>query len=108
MKASTKKVSRNEQVNLVDLFYYLINNWIWFVVSIIVCLGIAYLKYARTTYTYQSSITAVLKNQGNETRSARLDTYNDMINAVSVTNEELQLKSITLMSEVVKALDADV
>ena len=108
MKTSNKKVTRNEQVNLVDLFYYLVNNWIWFLISVIVCLGIAYLKYARTTYTYQSSITAVLKNQGNETRSARLDTYSDMINAVSVTNEELQLQSVTLMSEVVKALDADV
>ena len=95
-------------MNLVDLFYYLVSNWLWFLVSVILCLGIAYLKYARTTYTYQSSITAVLKNQGNETRSARLDTYNDMINAVSVTNEELQLQSLTLMSEVVKALDADV
>lgn len=108
MKTSNKRVTRNEQVNLVDLFYYLLNNWLWFVISIIVCLAVTYYKYARTTYTYQSSITAVLKNQGNETRSARLDTYSDMINAVSVTNEELQLQSVTLMSQVVRALDADV
>ena len=108
MKNSNKKVTRNEQVNLVDLFYYLLNNWIWFVICVIICLGIAYYRYARITYTYKSSITAILKNQGTETRSARLDTYNDMINAVSVTNEELQLRSVALMSEVVRALDADV
>ena len=30
MKPQNRKVTRNEQVNLVDLFYYLIGNWYWF------------------------------------------------------------------------------
>ena len=37
-----------------------------------------------------------------------MDTYDKMVNTVSITNEELQLRSITIMSEVVKALDVDV
>lgn len=108
MKQSNKKVTRNEQVNLIDIFYYLLNNWIWFVLCIAVCLVIAYSRYSRMPFSYTSVVTAVLKDPNSGTRSARLDTYDNMINAVSVTHEELQLRSWTLMSEVVKALDADV
>ena len=108
MKKSAKKVTRNEQVNLVDLFYYLLNNWIWFALCVLIALGIAYYRYARMPFIYSNQVTAILKDPGNGPRSARLDTYSNMINTVSVTNEELQLRSWTLMSEVVKALDADV
>ena len=108
MKQAPKKVTRNEQVNLVDLFYYLLNNWIWFVLCIALSVSVAYYRYSRTTFQYRSSITAILKQPGIDTRSARLDTYDNMINTVSLTNEELQLRSLTLMSEVVRALDADV
>ena len=104
----TRKVTRNEQVNLIDIVWYLLANWYWFVICIILCMSVAYYRYARMPFTYTSQLTAVLKDPSSGTRSAKLDTYDSMINAVSVTNEELQLRSWTLMSEVVKALDADV
>ena len=105
---SQKKVARSEQVNLIDLFYYLIGNWYWFVLSVLVALGVASWLYAKTPFMYQSGVTAVVRNPGNDIRTARLDTYDAMVNTVSMSQEELQLKSLTLMSEVVKALDADV
>ena len=105
---SQKKVARSEQVNLIDLFYYLIGNWYWFVLSVLVALGVASWLYAKTPFMYQSGVTAVVRNPGNDIRTARLDAYDAMINTVSMSQEELQLKSLTLMSEVVKALDADV
>ena len=108
MKHANRKVTRNEQVNLVDLFYYLLGNWYWFVITIGICLAVAYYRYARTTFSYASPITTILKNPSTSTRSARLDQYNNMINTVSISTEELQLRSTTLMAEVVKALDADV
>jgi capsular exopolysaccharide synthesis family protein len=108
MKKTSKKVTRNEQVNLLDIFYYLLNNWIWFAVCIVIALGVAYYRYARMPFVYTNQITAILKDPDKGPRSARLDTYNNMINTVSVTNEELQLRSWTLMSEVVRELDADV
>lgn len=105
---SQKKVTRNEQVNLVDLFYYLTGNWYWFVLSVLVSLGVASWFYAKTPFMYESQVTAVVRNPGSETRTASFDTYDRMVNTVSISQEELQLKSVTLMSEVVKALDADV
>ena len=108
MKKTPKKVTRNEQVNLVDIFYYLLSNWIWFVISVIIALGIGYYLYARVPFTYTNQVKAIVKDPSHNTRSARLETYDSMINAISVTDEELQLKSWTLMSEVVKELNADV
>ena len=108
MKSQVRKVTRNEQVNLIDIIYYLFGNWYWFLLCILISLVVAYLRYARTPYMYTSNVTAFIKNSGDEIRSARLDTYNNMINSISVSNEELQLRSMTIMTEVVKALDADV
>lgn len=108
MKSPAKKVTRNEQVNLVDLFYYLIGNWYWFLIIILASLVVAYFRYARMPFIYSSSVTAIIKNPGDDIRTVRMEAYDRMINTVSVSNEELQLKSLSLMSEVVKALDADV
>ena len=108
MKQQVRKVTRNEQVNLVDLIYYLVGNWPWFLLCVLITLGVAYYRYARMPYIYRSGVTAIIKNAGDDIRTAKLDTYDQMVNRVSVSNEELQLRSITIMSEVVKALDADV
>ena len=108
MKPQARKVTRNEQVNLVDLFYYLIGNWYWFLIAILASLAVAYVRYARMPFVYSSNITAIIKNPGDDIRTVRMETYDRMINTVSVSNEELQLRSVSLMTEVVKALDADV
>ena len=108
MKTQVRKVTRNEQVNLIDIIYYLIGNWYWFIFCILICLGVTYFRYSRTTYKYSASVTAIIKNAGDDIRTARLDTYDRMVNTVSVSTEELQLRSMTIMSEVVKALDVDV
>ena len=108
MKAAQKRVTRNEQVNLIDIFYYLLGNWYWFLLSILLALIVAYIRYAQTPYKYSAQVTAIIKNAGDDVRTARLDTYDKMVNTVSISTEELQLRSITIMSEVVKALNADV
>ena len=108
MKPQARKVTRNEQVNLVDLFYYLIGNWYWFLIAILASLAVAYARYARMPFVYGSNVTAILKDPNEDIRTVRMEAYDRMINKVSVSNEELQLRSISLMSEVVKALDADV
>ena len=108
MKKSVKKVTRNEQVNLVDIFYYLLSHWILFAICVVIALGVAYYRYARMPYIYTNRVTAILKDPNTGPRAARLDAYSNMINTISITTEELQLRSWTLMAEVVKALDADV
>ena len=108
MKTPPKKVSRNEQVNLVDIVLYLASNWAWFVLCVVIAVGIAYARYARMPLMYESRITAIMKNPSTTLRTASLENYDRMINRVDMSQENLQLRSVSLMSQVVTALDADV
>ena len=104
----TKNKQNKDQVNLVDLFFYLLNHWYWFLLCILLAVGFAYYKYAKTPFTYRSAVTVVIKDPSNSVRSVRLDAYSNTINSVSLSTEILQLRSRKLMTEAVKLLDADV
>lgn len=40
-------MNKNEQgVNLVDLLVYLASKWKWFLLSVLICVGFAWYKYA--------------------------------------------------------------
>ena len=108
MKYTPKKVSRNEQVNLVDIVLYLLSNWVWFVLCIAIAIGIAYIRYSKMPFMYKSSITAIMKNPGSAIRTAQLGNYDQMVNRVNMSQEDLQLRSKSLMKQVVTALNADV
>ena len=108
MKYTPKKVTRNEQVNLLDIFLYLLSNWIWFALCIVLALAVAYARYARMPLMYQSSVTAIMKNPSTAIRTAQLETYDRMVNRVNMSQEDLQLRSMSLMNQVVTALNADV
>lgn len=95
-------------VNLVDLFFYLLSYWYWFVLCILICCGLAYYKYAKTTFVYRSDATVVIKDPSNTKSTVRMDNYNNLINRTNVSNEILQFQSKQLMQEVVKRLGADV
>lgn len=45
-------MNKKEQgLNIVDLFFYLLSKWPWFLLGIVLCGGGAYLKYAHTPFT---------------------------------------------------------
>ena len=99
---------KRNQVNILDLFFYFLSNWYWFVLCVVICVGIAYYRYAKTPLVYRSEATIIIKDPNNAQATARLESYSRMINQVSLSNEILQLQSRQLMAEVVKTLDADV
>ena len=103
-----KNRKQEEGINLVDLFFYLLSYWYWFVLGVIVCGGFAAYKYATSTLVYRADATIIIKDPSNTTSTARLDSYNNLINKTSVSNEILQFKSKNLMTQVVKRLDANV
>ena len=99
---------QENSVNLVDLFFYLLSYWYWFVLCVLVCAGLAYYKYAKTPFVYRSDATVVIKDPSNTKSTVRMDNYNNLINRTNVSNEILQFQSKQLMQEVVKRLGADV
>ncbi|MBO7622685.1 MAG: chromosome partitioning protein ParA, partial [Bacteroidales bacterium] len=96
------------QINLVDIFFYLLNHWYWFVLCIGLAVAFTSYRYAKTPFSYRSNATIIIKNPSNTRATTKLDNYSNLINSVSMSNEMLQLKSKTLMAEVVKDLNIDV
>ena len=108
MATTQKKNARGEQVNLVDLFFYLLNHWYWFLICAALAVGYAWYRYSKSPLLYLSNVTVIIKDPSNSTRTVSLDNYNNLINNVTMSNEMLQLRSKSMMAEVVRSLDADV
>ena len=91
-----------------DLFFYLLSYWYWFVLAVLICVGYEYYKYATSTFIYSSTATIIIKDPANAKASTRLDAYSNLINKTNVSNEIMQFRSKHLMAEVVSRLDANV
>ena len=52
MQNNTKNPNSGQEVSVLDLLFYLLSKWKWFVLSIIVFGGLAWYKYASTPMTY--------------------------------------------------------
>ena len=102
-------MNKSEQgINVVDLFIYMLSKWKCFLLSIVLCGGVAWFLYARAPLVYFRSATVIIKDPSNKTSTAGLDRYDNYINRVNVANEILQFRSKRLMREVVQRLHVDV
>ena len=93
---------QNENINLLDLFFYLLSKWKWFVVCGVLGLCAAYAFYSATSFTYFCSATIAIKDPESKAVSASLNRYDNLINKVNVTNEIYRFRSHKLMKEVVR------
>lgn len=99
---------KEQGVNIIDLLAYLASKWRWFLLSVVICVGVSYLKYALSPFIYYRKATVIIKDPSNKTYSSGLDRYDNLINKVNVANEILQFRSKKLMRETVQRLHADV
>ena len=99
------------ELNLSDLFHIVLANWYWFVLSVLVCAGVAvlYLKWAPKVYTRTASVLIKDNSKGGGlSESAAFEELN-MFNVKSnVDNEVLVFKSKRLMSVVAERLNLDI
>lgn len=109
MQTKNSSSGNSEQgLNLIDLLLYFASKWPWFLCSVLLFGGLAYVQYARSPLVYFRSATVIIKDPSNKTSTAGLDRYDNFINKVNVANEILQFRSKRLMREVVQRLHADV
>ena len=99
MQQNNKK---NESVNLLDLFFYLLSKWMWFALFAVICVAAAYAYYSSRSFTYYCSATIAIKDPANKAVSAGLNRYDNLINKVNVTNEIYRFRSHKLMKKVVE------
>ena len=58
MKSNAKTSSNGGQVNLIDLFFYLLSYWYWFVLCAGLAVGYAWYRYAKSPLLYRGDVTA--------------------------------------------------
>lgn len=108
MQTNNSSNKNDQGLNIVDLFMYLASQWKWFLLSILICGGIAWYNYARAPLVYFRSATVIIKDPSNKASTSGLDRFDNFINKVNVVNEILQFRSKKLMREVVQRVHADV
>jgi len=97
----------NNKVNFKLLFSKILNNWFWFLISLVICLTISYLYLRYTPETYNTSARILIKND--ETKSSEDDMLNKALggqfgSSSSVQGEAEILKTKHLMETVVRDL----
>jgi len=100
-------------VNLSVFFKQCINNWRWFAVSVVVCVGIGALYVMRTAPVYQRTALIQVRDdkKGASLNSDFANTFADFgmfSSSADVYNELVAIKSPRLLSRVVDNLDLNV
>ena len=104
-----------EMFSLRDILDIFLDNWKWFVLSVIVCVGLARLYLASQSYVYQRQAVMLVKDDasGAGGRRSNISTdalmqLNGVLAGTSVKNEVYILHSFQLSQEVAKKLHLDV
>lgn len=108
-KSPAATPSSKAGLRMQEFLFMCLEHWIWFVISIVVCMACAFIYLKKTAPTYQKSAAILIKtdSQG-RTVSSSAAMFEDLgISAGnSYTNDEVQIiKSPDLMREVVRRLN---
>lgn len=100
-------------IRIQDLYYLCLAQWKWFVISLVVCLGIAGIYLLRTppVYTRTASILIKEDSKGQSLSSDVSSTFTDMglfQSNTNVNNELISLQSPAVMYDVVKRLHLEI
>lgn len=104
-------LSVSSSINPLDIFKFLLSNWYWYLLSILICVTVGWYVFATTQKMYSCSASVIFKDTQSAAAEARLDRltggyyYGGNSNT---SNEILQLRSNKLMQDVVKRLGAEV
>ncbi|PRX38811.1 GumC family protein [Salegentibacter salegens] len=104
---------QEEEINLREELDKYLKYWPWFVFGVILCvlIGFVYLKY--TTAQYSTTASIIIKDEESKGPSSEMAAFADLgllsgMGASSIENEIGILKSKTLMTQTIKALDLNI
>ena len=105
----TTQSAVSASVPLSDIFFMTLHHWPWIIVSLVVCLGFAYLYILRTPKVYTRSAEVLIKEQ-NKGRTAGMEDFSTMglfQSKTNIVNEISTMQAKDLMTEVVSRLGLD-
>ncbi|MBD5366853.1 MAG: polysaccharide biosynthesis tyrosine autokinase [Bacteroides sp.] len=100
-------------VNLRDFFQQCLDNWYWFLISVVLCVGIGVFYLMRTTPSYESTALVQVRDDKNGAplNSDFANTFADLgmfSSSADIFNELLAIRSPRLFGQVVDNLDLQV
>ena len=96
-----------QEFNVMDILWYLLSNWKWYVLALAVCITLAYNKYIRAPRTYYSSIDVLINDPSNTDGVVGLGRYSSVINSINISNELHMLRSKELLEKMVRNTHTD-
>lgn len=103
---------KDDEMTLSDMLVVAKAYWKWFLISLVVCLGLAYLYCKRSPNIYKREAIVLIKgdgkNQGMESETQAFEDLGIVNFGKSVDNELLIFKSKRLMIETVRRLHAEI
>jgi capsular exopolysaccharide synthesis family protein len=110
---STPNRSQEEEINLREELEKYLRYWPWFIIGVVLCvfIGFIYLKY--TTPEYSTTASIIIKDEKSKGPSSEMAAFADLgllggMGASSIENEIGILKSKTLMTQTIKALNLNI
>lgn len=98
-----------QKLRIRDYSYLVLSNWKWFVLSLAICLGGAFLYIKCTAPTYVRSASILIKGKENSDNDAEL-LMQDIVTPrnLNLTNEVMNFRTVATSEEVVRRLNLDV
>ncbi len=101
-------LEKDSSFSVKDFLFIFLNNWYWFLISIVICVGIAMFSYKVKPRIYQQSALILIRDsmQSNtESVSSFLGKDRGQSRSFRLDNEMYVLRSSTLMENVVRRLN---
>jgi capsular exopolysaccharide synthesis family protein len=95
---------------LSDVFFLTLRHWPWIIVSVVVCVGLAFVYLLRTPNTYTRTAEILIKDdsKGNTSALEEFADFGLFQSNTNISNELTTMMSKDLMEEAVKRLDLDI
>lgn len=110
-KYSEFEEENEKKIDYMAILFRYIVHWKWFLVSIVICVVIAFVKFKFTLPGYEVNTTVLLKDDQKGGGTPEMNAFKEMglfVQKNNVDNELEQLKTTTLVGEVVKELGLNV
>lgn len=109
---TSKFKQADDFLRIQDLFYLCLNKWYWFVISLVITLGVAVIYLLKTPPVYTRTASLLIKedSKGNSLGNAAdmMSDFDLFQTSTNVNNEIQSLQSPSVMLNVVKRLHLDI
>jgi capsular exopolysaccharide synthesis family protein len=110
-KPQSQQQSAKSSLRITEFLYVCVANWKWFLLSLVICLGIAFLYLKTTAPTYSKTASILIKTDKNDnpisSESAMFQDLGIYQGNSSVVDEMVLIKSPDIMREVVRRLNLE-